>query len=136
MFSVAQKNSRLDLSFSASLENIDRAAQSAKEFLIAEGLDRWSFDILLGLREALNNSVVKGCGTNRKKTVSCQIERRSDRILLRVEDEGEGFDWRRRMGNTPEPLAESGRGIAIFERYFETVWFNEKGNKLALVKLL
>lgn len=135
-FRISQNTHRIDLAFSATLANVDRATDTTKAFLVSAGLEKQVFAILLGLREALNNAVVKGCGQNRRKTVVCHLEHQPDRLILKVEDEGHGFDWRRHLGKRPAPTAETGRGLPILERYFETIWFNEKGNKLVLVKFL
>jgi len=135
-FQISQNKHRIDLAFSATLANVDRAADMTKSFLINSGLEKQVFGILLGLREALNNAVLKGCKQNRRKTVLYNIEHQRDRLILKVEDEGNGFDWRQHMGKNPIPTMETGRGVPILEKYFETIWFNEKGNKLVLVKFL
>jgi anti-sigma regulatory factor (Ser/Thr protein kinase) len=135
-FQISQKRQRIDIAFSATLVNVDRAADTTKSFLIDAGLEKQVFGILLGLREALNNAVLKGSQQNRHKTVLYHIEHQRDRLILKVEDEGEGFDWRRHLGKQLMPTEETGKGVPILERYFETIWFNEKGNKLVLVKLL
>jgi len=135
-FSVSKNRSRIDLAFSATLENVDRAAEAAKQFLLVNGLEKHAFAILLGLREALNNAVLKGAGQRPDATVRCRVRHRPDRVVLEVEDQGKGFQWRRHLGKSIPALMESGRGILILERYFETIWFNEKGNRLILVKLL
>ena len=135
-FQVSQNRRRIDLAFSATLANVDQAADITKVFLIKAGLEKPAFGILLGLREALNNAVVNGNDLNRHKTVVYHLEHQRDRLILKIEDEGRGFDWRQHLGKEPTPTEESGRGLPILERYFETIWFNEKGNKLVLIKLI
>lgn len=140
-FRISRDNRHLELLFSASLDNIDRAAETVKEFLLDTGLTQLSFDVLLGLRESLNNAVINGsrggCRIDRNKNVACRLKRLPDRLMIEVEDEGEGFDWRAHLGKEPPPMEEeSGRGLPILERYFETIWFNDKGNRLVLMKLL
>jgi serine/threonine-protein kinase RsbW len=135
-FQLSQKRRRIDLSFSATLGHVDQAADITKVFLIKAGLEKLAFGILLGLREALNNAVVKGCGLNRRKKVVYHLEHRPDRLILKIEDEGRGFDWRQHLGKEPSPAVASGRGLPIFEQYFETVRFNEQGNRLILIKMI
>ena len=135
-FQISQNKHRIDLVFSATLANVDRATDITKVFLISVGLEKQVFGILLGLREALNNAVLKGCKQNRQKTVLYHLEHQRDRLMLKVEDEGSGFDWRQHMGKRPDPTVETGRGLPILERYFDAIWFNEKGNKLVLIKFL
>ena len=135
-FDITQNNNHLTITFSAQLEHVDRAADETKRFLASFGLDRQSFNVTLGLREALNNAVMRGCNKNRKKNVTYNLRYETDRLIMEVEDEGDGFDWQRYLGKEPPVLAESGRGLPIMEQYFEMIWFNEKGNKVVLVKFL
>jgi serine/threonine-protein kinase RsbW len=92
--------------------------------------------VVLGLREALNNAVIKGCHQNEIKNVNYNLRFETDRLIMEVEDEGEGFDWQRYLGKEPPILAESGRGLPIMEQFFEMIWFNEKGNKVVLIKFI
>ena len=55
-------------------------------------------------------------------------------VRFRVEDEGDGFDWR----NLPDPFGQAninarhGRGILMTKHAFRSVRFNEKGNVVTL----
>ena len=69
-FQISQNNNRIDLAFSATLSNVDRAADMTKSFLITAGLEKQVFGVLLGLREALNNAVLKGCKRSPFFTIS------------------------------------------------------------------
>lgn len=59
-------------------------------------------------------------------------------VRYRVEDEGDGFDWR----NLPDPFnqnninARHGRGILMASHAFQALRYNEKGNVVTLELLL
>lgn len=77
---------------------------------------------------------------NNKKFVSRKvfINVRTTKYLIEIsiEDEGEGFDTNRLPSpNKPEELLKlHGRGILIAKAYFDKVEYNQKGNKVTLVK--
>jgi anti-sigma regulatory factor (Ser/Thr protein kinase) len=59
-------------------------------------------------------------------------------VRFRVEDEGDGFDWR----NMPDPFSQTnlgarhGRGILMASHAFQSLRYNEKGNTVTLELLL
>ena len=134
VFNVSHNPRSVDLSFSATLENIDKAAEETKRFLRGVHAEKHAFDIVLVLREALANAVVDGSHLDADKTVAYTLRLEDNNLVMEIEDEGEGFDWRSHLGKNPPPNAESGRGLAIMERYCQEVEFNDKGNKLVLRK--
>jgi len=133
MFRVSQNSKEIDFSFSASLRNIDRAAEETKEFLKKAGKENQSFNIILGLREALINAVVHGCRKNSRRVIIYNLRIENDSFFMEVEDEGYGFDWRTYFGKGIPSIQEHGRGVAIMERCFSSMKYNERGNKLLLV---
>ena len=135
-FKITTKKNSLCIRFPALLENVDRAAGKAANYINTAGLDEYAFTLLLGMREALNNAVVQGSGRNPLKTVRFELRRENRQVIIQVEDEGEGFDWRYYMNLNLSSLEESGRGLAILKRYFEGVEYNAKGNRVTLIKKL
>ena len=135
-FNISQSPKILDLSFSATLENIDKAALETKRFLSSVRAARHTFDVVLVLREALANAVVDGSQLDASKIVAYTLRLEGNNLIMEIEDEGEGFDWQNHFGKKTPPHAESGRGLAIMETYCEEVVFNDKGNKLILKKSL
>jgi anti-sigma regulatory factor (Ser/Thr protein kinase) len=87
----------------------------------------------LVLREALMNAVLHGSSGNRNKQILCTVRLASGRVIIAVQDEGEGFDWRA----VPEPpersLQTCGRGIDILRKYSSRVRFNNKGNAVIVI---
>ncbi len=122
------------LSFSATLENIDRAADETKRFLAGLDAKGHAFGVVLAVREALANAVVDGSRLDASKTVAYAVRLEGKSIVMEIEDEGDGFDWRSHLGKKPAPDSESGRGVAIMEKYCEEVSYNDRGNKVVLKK--
>ncbi|TGL61582.1 7TM diverse intracellular signaling domain-containing protein [Leptospira sarikeiensis] len=64
----------------------------------------------------------------------------SKRIGFEIEDEGDGFDLKKILNLDGEKLNEEsythGRGIMMTRKVFDVVKFNEKGNKVLLIKYL
>lgn len=133
MFKVSQNSNEIDLLFSASLRNIDRAAEETKKFLKKAGTENQSFNIILGLREALINAVVHGSQNNSRKVIIYHLRIENDILFIEVKDEGYGFDWWTYFDKGIPSLHEHGRGLAIMKRYFSAIKYNERGNKLLLV---
>lgn len=100
-------------------------------------LDRASrFVVELLLREALNNAVVHGCHGDPRKQVRCLLRLGERRLLIAVEHDGDGFDWRAARARAAELSDCSGRGIEILRKYASHVRYNERGNAVAIVKRL
>ena len=97
-FNISQSPKILDLSFSATLENIDKAAQETKRFLSSVRAERHAFDVVLVLREALANAVVDGSRLDDSKIVDYRLRLEGDNLVMEIEDEGEGFDWQDHFG--------------------------------------
>jgi serine/threonine-protein kinase RsbW len=88
------------------------------------------------VREALTNAVVHGCGTDPGKQVRCCLRLRGSRLFISVADDGEGFDWRSARNSKAEVWGSSGRGMEILRRYANHVRFNNKGNVVAMLKVI
>lgn len=132
----SNRSKNIKLPFPAALENIDKAARKIERFLANVGINdpSKSFNIVLGMREALNNAVMHGCKRDLNKTVSLSLRMENGHLIMEVEDEGEGFDWQTRMKKALPFKEENGRGLAIMKRFFTSVTYNKKGNKLIMKK--
>jgi serine/threonine-protein kinase RsbW len=94
------------------------------------------FAMRLALDEAICNAIKHGNRNDPAKKVSvrCQVSR--EVVRMEVEDEGEGFD----PHHVPDPLQEnnlerpSGRGLLLMRRYAAWMQFNERGNRVTLIR--
>jgi serine/threonine-protein kinase RsbW len=100
-----------------------------------------ALDIALAVREAFINAVKHGNGNDASKQVEVEFESNASRFMVRVRDEGDGFDWDR----PADPLSEenisrpSGRGIFFMKHFVDLVAYQKlpgKGTEVLLVKHL
>ncbi len=96
------------------------------------------FAIKLALEEALVNAIKHGNQYDRNKTVHVAYEVHTDRFIVRITDEGPGFD----PADVPDPTAVEnlerpcGRGLMLMRHYMTEVAFNERGNSVIMSKAL
>lgn len=122
----------LHLFFPATLKNVDRAAKEIEGVLHSIGMQKESFLILLGMREALINAVSHGSETDCNKKVHLKLKLGQNHIRMEIRDEGKGFDWKSCLEKSLPAREESGRGLAIMKKCFTNVEYNKKGNGLIL----
>ena len=77
----------------SSTGEIDQAQRSLVLAAEQRGYDRAScFALRLALEEALTNAIRHGNRSNPQKNVTVQYQVDSGRVVIEVEDQGEGFD--------------------------------------------
>jgi len=95
-------------------------------------------DIAFVLSEALTNAVIHGNRQSDDKRVHAQVHLGGGRVVLKVADEGEGFDYE----TVPNPTRKenlyrtSGRGIFFIRHFMDEVIFNDSGNEITMIKHL
>ena len=93
-------------------------------------------NLFVALDEAFVNAVKHGNKFNNQKLVRITAELSSKEASFTVEDEGEGFD----VNSIPDPLdpenlfKTSGRGVLFIYNIMDEVKYNERGNRLTMVK--
>jgi serine/threonine-protein kinase RsbW len=135
-FNIIHEPDHLKISFQSTMENIDRADKESRIFLKKNRLQTEMFSVCLCLREGLTNAVRHGHKNDVSKIVHYSLTRIGNRLIMEIEDEGEGFNWRVVEQMKPDFESDHGRGLVIIREYFSEYQFNEKGNKLILVKFL
>lgn len=96
-----------------------------------------TFAVRLALEEALANAINHGNRKDPNKNVRIDYRVDPRRAVIRVSDEGGGFD----RSAVPDPTAPenlekpSGRGIMLMEAYMTRVRWNAQGNQVEMVKL-
>ncbi len=94
------------------------------------------FAVQLALEEAIMNAVEHGNRRDPAKKVDAFAEVSTERVLLSVRDEGEGFD----ESATPNPtLAENleiptGRGLLLIHSFMTNVWRGSGGAEIFMEK--
>lgn len=94
-------------------------------------------------REALRSSVFYDLAhrrsqespwKDRRVRARCLVDPEEGMVRFRVQDEGDGFDWR----NLPNPFSQNnigarhGRGILMAAHAFQSLRYNDKGNEATL----
>lgn len=85
--------------------------------------------VILVIREALTNAVKHGSRHGGDLEVVFSLKRRANALILKVADQGAGFDWRAHQGRA----AKSGRGLELLRMYSDIVSFNEQGNEIKFI---
>jgi serine/threonine-protein kinase RsbW len=94
------------------------------------------FAVHLALEEALINAVKHGNKMNPDKEVKIDYSVSPDKVEISMTDQGDGFD----PEAVPDPrLGENlykneGRGLLLMKSYMDVVEFNERGNRVCMVR--
>lgn len=94
------------------------------------------------ISEAVVNAWKHGHKRNDKKNINVKIHFLSSRMIVRVKDEGKGFDWRPYHVSSDvkhwfpdiEDLENDGRGIVLLLRVMDVLRYNKEGNECLLMK--
>ncbi len=93
-------------------------------------------NLFVALDEAFVNAVKHGNKFDAQKLVRITAEVSKQEARFTIEDEGEGFD----VKNIPDPLdpenlfKTSGRGVLFIYNIMDEVKYNDRGNRLTMVK--
>lgn len=93
-------------------------------------------NLFIALDEAFVNAVKHGNKNDHSKLVRITAELSSKEARFTVEDEGEGFN----VQDIPDPrdpenlFKTSGRGVLLIYNIMDEVQYNERGNRLTMVK--
>lgn len=93
-------------------------------------------NLYIALDEAFVNAVIHGNRSDPNKLVRITAELSAHEARFTVEDEGEGFD----RAAVPDPcdpanlFKTSGRGVLLIHNIMDEVEYNERGNRLTMIK--
>lgn len=115
---------RLELKLESVIASVDAAELCAKGFAREGGYAEDQIDRLgMAVREAAANAVTHGNAYSADKSVHFSVELHDERLVVRIRDEGEGFD----PGAVPDPtsvenlLKASGRGLLMMRALVDDV---------------
>lgn len=86
-------------------------------------------NVLIATLEAANNAILHGNKLNASKDVQIAFKWTTVKLILEVEDQGTGFNFK----NIPDPTAPSnvekvnGRGVFLMEKLSDEIEFRENG---------
>jgi len=93
--------------------------------------------IKIALEEALVNAIKHGNRHDREKRIVIAYKASEVDFVMRITDEGDGFD----STNVPDPTTPqnlerpSGRGVLLMRRYMTEVKYNDRGNSVEMTKV-
>lgn len=91
-------------------------------------------NILIAALEAANNAILHGNALNESKEVSISVKIEEHKLIIKIDDEGKGFDYK----NVPDPTAPenienvNGRGIFLMEKLSDKISFTRNGASVEL----
>jgi serine/threonine-protein kinase RsbW len=126
----------------STLESVDIAESAVLEIAQKSGVQEDDLHKLgMAVREAMVNAVAHGNRYSAHKKVRLSVRSGQNRLVIRIQDEGEGFD----VSSVPDPLAgdnllrQSGRGLLLIRAFVDEVRIEParpKGTALEMVKYL
>ena len=135
MLRITSEQNGFEAVFSANFEEIDNLCQKVHDFLGRRGgLEEIAFAVEIGCREAVTNAVRHGSNLDPAKNVKFSVAIEQGSLIIKISDQGKGFEWRKFLDQSGTDLKENGRGICILHKYFDNVKYNEPGNKVTLKK--
>ncbi len=95
-------------------------------------------NISISVDELLNNALLHGNDLNESKKILVQLVFTQGTFSLSVEDEGEGFDYKNLVSEFSEnaQALPTKRGLFIVNYLMDELTFNEKGNRVTMVKYM
>lgn len=132
------EENRFHLSIGSRFENIELVQVVLKNALLRLSIDEdkrhW---IDLAVREAVANAIKHGNEQNPDKKVLVDLAVEGEELVIRVQDEGTGFD----PGHVPDPLAPenktrpNGRGIFYMKSFMDEIHYGSAPGGGTLVTL-
>ncbi len=117
------------------LSDLTEVRDFLDEIFIESDFDRNYFNrVLLGLSEAVNNSILHGNGLNTWKSVFITARYDLETLTFDVVDQGDGFDVSKILDPTTDLniRKESGRGIFLIRHFADDVIFLQKGRRVRI----
>ena len=114
------------------MPDVDSLCLKIRDLLCSNELGEVCFGVELLARECLSNAVIHGNKSIADKSVKLSLSVGRQWIRLQVDDEGEGFDWRKARRKRSDPTETSGRGIELCALFAARVRFSRQGQQINL----
>jgi serine/threonine-protein kinase RsbW len=94
------------------------------------------FHVQLAVEEAMVNAITHGNKQADDKVVEVEFKVEPQATMLRIKDQGEGFN----PADVPDPRDDdhlectNGRGVMLIREMMSEVHYNERGNQVTMVK--
>lgn len=127
---------KLELSIQSELSNISQVENFIEKLIEQYQLSKKVYaNVALSILEAVNNAILYGNKQNPLKKVRLAAIKNTHKVIVTVEDEGEGFDFNHIPDpTTPEKfMKESGRGLYLMIKLTDELIFAKNGAKVIMV---
>lgn len=125
----------LNLTIKSSPCQIKHIESFVKDMMCKCKFDQEVYDnILISLTEAVNNAIIHGNKTNIEKLVRVDCKEKTQKIVLRISDEGDGFNPTQVKDPTLVENIEccGGRGVFIMKQLSDDIQFLDNGRTVEL----
>jgi len=119
---MAAKHQKVHVVLDTLLESVDLAEDIVMRVAVAAGFGEDEIHkIGMAVREGVINAYNYGNQQDRRKKIRMTVELSQEELIIRVTDEGKGFE----LSEVPDPLAEenllrtSGRGIFLMRAFMD-----------------
>jgi serine/threonine-protein kinase RsbW len=139
---MSEKSTRIEVTLETLLDSVALAEDISRCVAASFGFEEDDCHrISLAVREGVINAVYYGNQERREKRIRLIFETEVDRFVVRILDEGGGFN----LADVPDPLAQdnllkaSGRGIFLMRTFmdeFDVLRSSAGGAELVMVKRL
>jgi serine/threonine-protein kinase RsbW len=130
----------LHISFSSSFDFMDTSHELVEQVLqLAQFAEDDIYWLTIAAREAIANAIKHGNKLNPAKKVYVDLSLVDDKFIMKVRDEGDGFD----LDDVPDPrnpenlLKDKGRGIYYIRTFMDEVNYEiipGEGTTLTMIK--
>lgn len=121
-----------EVKLDSTLDSVDVAEEMVKRFAGQAGFSEDDVhQIGMAVRESVVNAVVHGNCYSSQKKVTVAMEAQNNRLTIKVQDQGLGFD----VDEVPDPLAEenlmrkSGRGLFLIRAFMDELHVHRLGSE-------
>lgn len=128
---MAENNKKFELTVPSEINQVaivEKFLMKIKRFLKLD--EEHFYKLLVATTEAVNNSIIHGNKRDAKKLVILTCDCTPASLVIKVHDEGPGFD----NEHLPDPLAEEnlmrdhGRGVFLIRSLMDSVHFDRDTN--------
>ncbi len=125
-----------ELIIASELKELNNLRLFLNQIFIETDLNRSYFNrVLLGLSEAVSNSIIHGNKNDCSKKVFISLLYQEEKLIMTITDEGSGFSF----DNVEDPTRrdnikkENGRGLFLIQQIADEVYFFEGGKKIQIL---
>lgn len=123
------------LKINSKIENLRKVEKLVDELSAEHSISADIYgNILIAALEGANNAILHGNKLDENKNVIITVRIEDKKLHIKIEDEGNGFDYK----NVPDPTAPenienvNGRGIFLMEKLSDQIEFTRNGATVEL----